>query len=192
LIAAFGGAENIENLDACITRLRVTVRDVAKVNKERFRELGAAGVLAVGNGLQVVFGPRSENLKTAMEDLMRRQRGGSAPSVPLPASPALAKAAGGAPEEAPLAAADRARAETLLGALGGTRNIAELEPVAVTRIRVVLKDPGRLDAAVAARADVHAVVPLGHGVFHLILGADAKQLATALLAAMSAATGAGA
>ena len=45
LVAAFGGAGNIKNLDACITRLRVGVKDVAKVDQAGLKKLGAAGVV---------------------------------------------------------------------------------------------------------------------------------------------------
>jgi len=67
LIAAFGGKENIENLDACITRLRISVNDVALVDKAELKKLGAAGVVISGNGVQAIFGTKSDNLKTEME-----------------------------------------------------------------------------------------------------------------------------
>jgi PTS system glucose-specific IIC component len=72
LVAAFGGKQNIENLDACITRLRVTVKDVALVNKDELKKLGAAGVVVSGNGVQAIFGTKSDNLKTDMENYMSR------------------------------------------------------------------------------------------------------------------------
>ncbi len=72
LVAAFGGKANIENLDACITRLRVTVKDVALVNKDELKKLGAAGVVVSGNGVQAIFGTKSDNLKTDMENYMSR------------------------------------------------------------------------------------------------------------------------
>ena len=45
LIAAFGGRDNLVNVDACITRLRMEVANKDKVDKARLRELGAAGVI---------------------------------------------------------------------------------------------------------------------------------------------------
>ncbi|MCW8994719.1 MAG: PTS transporter subunit EIIC, partial [Psychromonas sp.] len=72
LVAAFGGKANIENLDACITRLRVTVKDVSLVNKDELKKLGAAGVVISGNGVQAIFGTKSDNLKTDMENYMSR------------------------------------------------------------------------------------------------------------------------
>ncbi|KGT95937.1 PTS glucose-specific subunit IIBC [Erwinia typographi] len=71
LVAAFGGKENITNLDACITRLRVSVADVAKVDQLSLKRLGAAGVVIAGSGVQAIFGTKSDNLKTDMDDYIR-------------------------------------------------------------------------------------------------------------------------
>lgn len=66
LIEAFGGRENLVNVDACITRLRMEVADKTRVDHDRLRALGAAGVLEVGNSVQAVFGTNSEALKNAI------------------------------------------------------------------------------------------------------------------------------
>ncbi|MEG2040870.1 MAG: glucose PTS transporter subunit EIIB, partial [Hafnia sp.] len=71
LVAAFGGKDNITNLDACITRLRVSVADVAKVDQAGLKKLGAAGVVVAGSGVQAIFGTKSDNLKTDMDEYMR-------------------------------------------------------------------------------------------------------------------------
>ncbi len=70
LIAAFGGRENLVNVDACITRLRMEVVDKAKVDKARLRSLGAAGVIEVGNNVQAVFGTQAEALKNDIKDVL--------------------------------------------------------------------------------------------------------------------------
>jgi len=67
LVAAFGGKANIANLDACITRLRISVADIALVDQAGLKKLGAAGVVISGNGVQAIFGTKSDNLKTDME-----------------------------------------------------------------------------------------------------------------------------
>ena len=67
LVAAFGGKANITGLDACITRLRVSVADIDKVDQARLKQLGAAGVLVVGGGVQAIFGTKSDNLKSDMD-----------------------------------------------------------------------------------------------------------------------------
>jgi len=70
LIAAFGGRENLVNVDACITRLRMEVADTGKVQKERLKSLGAAGVIEVGNSVQAVFGTQAEALKNDILDVL--------------------------------------------------------------------------------------------------------------------------
>jgi glucose-specific phosphotransferase system IIBC component len=70
ILEAMGGKDNIVHLDACITRLRVSVKDVKHVDKDRLKQLGAAGVLEVGNNIQAIFGPRSETIKGQMKDIM--------------------------------------------------------------------------------------------------------------------------
>ena len=70
VLEALGGAANITHLDACITRLRVSVANVQAVDQPRLKALGAAGIMEVGNNLQVIFGPQSENLKTRIQEIM--------------------------------------------------------------------------------------------------------------------------
>ena len=71
VLEALGGKENIKNLDACITRLRVTVVDSKKVDDDELKRLGARGVLKVGDeGIQAIFGTHSEILKDEMKTLL--------------------------------------------------------------------------------------------------------------------------
>jgi glucose PTS system EIICBA or EIICB component len=70
VLEAMGDKENINHMDSCITRLRVTVNDKTNVDKGALRKLGAAGVMEVGNNIQVIFGPKSEGLKEQMQDII--------------------------------------------------------------------------------------------------------------------------
>jgi PTS system D-glucosamine-specific IIC component len=70
VLEALGGAENIENLDACITCLRVEVADTSKVDKDRLKTLGAAGVMEVKGGVQAIFGGNSNTLKNHILDII--------------------------------------------------------------------------------------------------------------------------
>jgi PTS system N-acetylglucosamine-specific IIC component len=70
LIAAFGGRGNLRSVDACITRLRMEVADPSKVDQDRLRALGAAGVIEVGNSVQAVFGTQAEVLKNEITDAL--------------------------------------------------------------------------------------------------------------------------
>ena len=70
VLEAIGGKENISHLDACITRLRISVNDIEGVDKERLKKLGAAGVMEVGNNIQAIFGPKSDTLKGQIQDII--------------------------------------------------------------------------------------------------------------------------
>ncbi len=70
VILAFGGRDNLVNVDACITRLRVEVNDKGQVDQARLKSLGAAGVIEVGNSVQAVFGTDAEALKNDINDIL--------------------------------------------------------------------------------------------------------------------------
>ena len=70
VIAAFGGRDNLVSVDACITRLRIEVADKSKVDQDRLKSLGAAGVIEVGNSVQAVFGTGSEALKNDIAEIL--------------------------------------------------------------------------------------------------------------------------
>ena len=70
VLAALGGAENIVSVDACITRLRVEVKDKAKIQKDELKALGAAGVVEVGNGIQAIFGAKADGYKNEINSIL--------------------------------------------------------------------------------------------------------------------------
>ncbi|AKK08525.1 PTS transporter subunit EIIC [Corynebacterium testudinoris] len=70
ILAALGGEDNIEDLDACITRLRVSVKNSAAVDRDALRALGAVDVLEVSGGIQAVYGAKAVLYKNAIADLM--------------------------------------------------------------------------------------------------------------------------
>lgn len=67
IMLGLGGKANISDVDCCITRLRCTVHDAAKVDQQLLRETGASGVICKGQGVQVVYGPRVSNIKSDLE-----------------------------------------------------------------------------------------------------------------------------
>lgn len=68
IILALGGAENLEDVDACITRLRVSVNDPSKVDKDRLRRLGAVDVFEVAGGVQAVYGGKAVLYKSVINE----------------------------------------------------------------------------------------------------------------------------
>jgi len=72
IIEAFGGGDNMEDVDACITRLRVSVRDKTKVDRDALKKLGAADVLEIGGGIQAVYGAKAILYKNHILDILER------------------------------------------------------------------------------------------------------------------------
>lgn len=89
ILTALGGPSNIAHLDACITRLRVEVKDKGNVDKPRLKQLGASGVLEVGNNVQAIFGTRSDTIKSQIQDIMSGKTPVAAESPPAEEKPAV-------------------------------------------------------------------------------------------------------
>lgn len=72
-VEKLGGVENIEVVDSCITRLRLSVKNAALVNDGALKELGAAGVIKSGSSVQVVVGTKAEVIADEMKKLLAGQ-----------------------------------------------------------------------------------------------------------------------
>ena len=71
IIALLGGRENIILVDACMTRLRVTVKDLAQVAElPEWKTEGALGLIRKDNGIQAIYGPRADVLKSDINDIL--------------------------------------------------------------------------------------------------------------------------
>jgi PTS system N-acetylglucosamine-specific IIB component len=70
ILAGLGGAGNVVEIEACITRLRTEVEDASLVDEKALKAAGAFGVVATGNVVQVVVGPEADNIAEDIEDLM--------------------------------------------------------------------------------------------------------------------------
>lgn len=70
VLDAFGGVKNIKYLDACITRVRVTVKNISLVNRSKLKSLGSADLMIIGDNIQAIFGPKSDMLKEQMKDII--------------------------------------------------------------------------------------------------------------------------
>ncbi|OJG74812.1 PTS system, IIBC component [Enterococcus quebecensis] len=71
IVHLLGGKENIVDVDACMTRLRVSVTDKNKVGtEEAWKKAGAMGLIVKDNGVQAVYGPKADVLKSDIQDLL--------------------------------------------------------------------------------------------------------------------------
>lgn len=74
ILKALGGASNIDSLDACMSRLRVSVHDIDEVDQVQIKALGAAGIFVSGNNLQAIFGTTSDQLKTQIQEIINSEQ----------------------------------------------------------------------------------------------------------------------
>ena len=184
LVLAFGGKSNITDLDACITRLRVGVHDINKADQNKLKALGAAGVLLVGNNMQAIFGTRSDNLKTDMEEYLKTA-GDEAELTDEAASEISYQPTGGATVRLrdPMAPE---KARGIIDGLGGPNNITKVDAVAETRLRVKIRDSSVVDEAVLTEAGIAGLAIIGDGTLHLLAGLNADQYAAEMRGQLAA------
>ncbi|OOH90273.1 hypothetical protein BMT54_05075 [Pasteurellaceae bacterium 15-036681] len=72
MIEALGSSENITVVDACITRLRVSLKDIKKVDKTQLKKLGAVDVVTVGSQIQVILGTIAPSLRDEINKILNR------------------------------------------------------------------------------------------------------------------------
>jgi glucose PTS system EIICB or EIICBA component len=174
LVRAFGGRSNIVSLDACITRLRVRLVDMTKASPDTLKALGAAGVLVVGDSMQAIFGTRSENLKTAMENYLK----GAGPEADEIEAPSTVKAASPRAIHQPLPDPDAPRkVSAYIAALGGAANIVRVDACAETRLRIVVRDASQVRESALRAEGIAAVVRLDGQIFHLLADLNADLYA---------------
>ena len=130
-IAALGGTGNLLDIDACATRLRLRVRDQARLNEAALKALGATAVMRPSaDTVQIIVGLRADQIASAM-------RKSSAQTGGKPAAPGRG--------ETPLVAAPtHYDAAALIHALGGADNVGEIETLGM-RLSIGVGDAARVD-----------------------------------------------
>jgi PTS system N-acetylglucosamine-specific IIC component len=159
IVAALGGGMNIRTVDACTTRLRLKLADIAAIDEPALRGLGARGVVRLRDGgLQVVLGPIADQVAGEVRAAL------AVGAAPLPAS---------LPESG-----------AIMRALGDG-NVRSLLARS-SRILVEVSNRELVDVEALRRAGVSAVaLPAREaGLFHLIVGASAARLADEMTAAV--------
>ena len=152
-VAALGGATNIRALDACMTRLRVSVASQEAVNEAALRRLGARGVVRpTADTLQVVVGPVADQLAGAIRSSLRTTA--SPGREPVDAAP-------------------------LLAALGGGANIRGIE-TASTRLLIAINDDAAVDEAALSFAAPRGFARPARGSLHVLVGPEAGRTQDAL------------
>ncbi len=155
-VAALGGRDNLREVAACTTRLRLELHDRARADEAALKHLGARGLLAVStHGLQVVIGPQADQVAGEIRAYLAS--GVDTRSTTL--------------RDAPSSSA-------LREALGGASNLVEIK-AAQGRVLVSLRDDATLDEGLLRQAQVRAIARPAPRLVHL-LHADPEWLARQL------------
>jgi PTS system N-acetylglucosamine-specific IIC component len=164
--------------------LRLSVVDSAKVSEPELKAIGARGVLKRGaTSVQVIIGPEADLISDEIRSEIERTstRGATtASSAPAAAVPLAAVPAG---EQGPLDP-DPVR---WLAVFGGATNVASLDAVAATRLRVVVRDPSSVDRQRLSSLDVAWV---SADTFHIVVGNAAQRYADTMAKRLSPGNGA--
>jgi PTS system N-acetylglucosamine-specific IIC component len=176
-IAALGGASNLSVVDACTTRLRLSVVDSNKVSENELKTIGARGVLKRGStNVQVIIGPEADIIADEIRTVIAQGGGEVVKPVAAAAAPAVAAApvaASGAQSSGPLDP-DPLR---WLAVFGGAGNVVSLDAVAATRLRIVVRDPSAVDRQRLATLDTAWI---SADTFHIVVGDAAQRYAEKL------------
>jgi len=166
-IKALGGAENLLSIGACTTRLRLQMVDRNLAQDAELKALGAMAVVRPGNGgsLQIVVGPLADSIADELRD-----------ALPLATNSSTTDTHAVSETQKPV---DVSQAAQWFKALGGS-GIADVECVALTRLRVQVKE-GQSPAAMQLETlGSQGVRSLGNGVWHVLVGENAQGLSEAL------------
>ncbi|MDR5876880.1 N-acetylglucosamine-specific PTS transporter subunit IIBC [Caballeronia sp. LZ032] len=188
-IAALGGASNLTLVDACTTRLRLSVVNSEKVSEAQLKTIGARGVLKRGaTNVQVIIGPEADLIADEIRgELEHSSERGATPASSAPAQPAAAVVAS-ATATATATSGDQTAGPLdpdplrWLAVFGGATNVASLDAVAATRLRVVVRDPSSVDRQRLSALDVAWV---SADTFHIVVGAAAQRYAAQMSTRLS-------
>jgi PTS system N-acetylglucosamine-specific IIC component len=155
-VAALGGAQNLTEVAACTTRLRLVLGDNAAIDETALKRLGARGIIrSSASGLQVVLGPIADQVAGEIRAALRS----APPSV-----------------QAPAAAHD---APALLAALGGRDNVVDLE-TAAGRLLIRTVRPGSVDEVALRRLGIRGTAHSTADSLQLLIAGPTEQWAAPL------------
>jgi PTS system N-acetylglucosamine-specific IIC component len=170
LIDALGGADNLLEIDACTTRLRLRIANQELVDETALKSLGAAGLLRpTADTIQVVIGLRADEIATNMQKVSGGVRPSGGAGTPAQ-TPQTSPETGGIPAS---------MAPALLAALGGPANVLQVEPFG-PRISLLLKNADAIEAQALRSNGFRGHADLGGGRVQVVAEADLSMLVQAM------------
>ncbi len=156
-VTALGGAQNLTEVDACTTRLRLVLADNKAIDEATLKRLGARGILrSSAQGLQVVLGPIADQVAGEIRAALRS----APPAAPTPPQP-----------QPPAAAHD---APALLAALGGRDNVVDLA-TAAGRLLIRAARPERIDESALAKLGIRGIARSAADRVHLLVAGPVEE-----------------
>lgn len=180
-ITALGGADNLESVDACLTRLRLIVRGQDAVDVAALKRLGARGVVRLSaSALQVVVGQTAERIAGDVREVLKHMPQDSAP-VPSRVMAQGPKERAQQETQSPpeVASLERPLLQKLLAALGGAGNVRSVEP-ASSRLRIGVASTGAIDSAALRKLGMRGVAVAAKDCVHVIVGPAAEAASASL------------
>jgi N-acetylglucosamine PTS system EIICBA or EIICB component len=158
-VHALGGAENLTSVDACATRLRLTVARQDAIDEQALKHLGARATVKVSsNALQVILGPIADQVADEIRAQLRTQ---STTKIP----PAIIT--------------------SLLSALGGRQNVRTIDTVASSRLRVTVANAAAVDESAIRSLGFRGLARPAADRVHVLIGPAASETLASLRALMS-------
>lgn len=165
-IDALGGRANLNNVDACTTRLRLEVQDAEKIDKVRLQHLGAKGIVIPDNNtVQVVLGPEADLIAGEINEVYAAC--GSQKSIDTTVALKVPK------EVQNTAIKD---IDQLLAALGGADNIKQVTLESLTRLCIEFVNASLINQDTLKHFGVIAVVDLGENIKQLLVPENTEVL----------------
>jgi PTS system N-acetylglucosamine-specific IIC component len=163
IVAALGGATNLTTVDACTTRLRLSVVESARIDVAALTRLGAMGVVRPGpNSVQVVLGPIADQVAGEIRRHLQADAGGATAGQDRSAAKALS-------------------APAMLAALGGAINVGSVD-IAAGRLLIGVREPKSVDLNALSQLGVRDAAISRAGVVHVLLGLDTDSAGASLRA----------
>ncbi|RTL00714.1 MAG: PTS N-acetyl-D-glucosamine transporter, partial [Proteobacteria bacterium] len=173
-ITALGGADNLLNVDACTTRLRLVVRSPDLANRAMLKVLGAKGfVVPSADSLQVILGPQAEiiagQIRETLTRLPRDSHAISSSTIPSAnINPVVDNSTQTVPSSVDIGA--------IVSALGNKENIKSVVIVALTRVKIEINKPELVNVEQLKDAGILSVIDVDQNTKQLYVGNSAKNL----------------
>lgn len=171
---AVGGLGNLTNIDACITRLRLSLKDSSVADEAVMKRLGASGMIRVGEkNLQVILGPQAEIIAGEMKKIATSE---DLSNIEVPGLSEQALEVAGKPAVENTIVDNALFARQCLKVLGGHQNLADID-ACITRLRLTLRDASSVSDARIKALGASAVVRIGDKNLQIVVGPQAEVIA---------------